>query len=99
MSQAKPEFLTVVVARPFLLVEHEFSGTTVIGIKSRRETEVGETLKFPLLFATELIGGKKAVRAESDEAKEIIAAVKAQKEAAKAAAKAAAEAEGAKVAA
>lgn len=82
------KFEEVVVARPFIIVEHEFAGTTVVGIKSRRATEVGETLKFPHLFARELISGKKAVRANSDEAKEIIAAVKAQKDAAKKAAEA-----------
>lgn len=81
MSQAQQQFLAVVVARPFILVEHEFAGTDVIGIKSRRATEVGETIKFPPLFARELIGGKKAVKADSDEAKEIVAASKAKKEA------------------
>lgn len=88
MSANQIKFEEVVVARPFIIVEHEFAGTTVVGIKSRRATEVGETLKFPHLFARELISGKKAVRANSDEAKEIIAAVKAQKEAAKKAAEA-----------
>jgi len=92
MSQAQQQFLAVVVARPFILVEHEFAGTEVVGIKSRRATEVGEALKFPPLFARELISGKKAVKADSDEAKEIVAAVKAAKDAAKAAAKAEADA-------
>jgi hypothetical protein len=97
MSAQQIKFEEIVVARPFILVEHEFSGTTIVDIKSRRATEVGESLKFPLVFARELISGKKAVKAGSEEAKEIAAAVKAAKDAARAAAKAEAASEAAVV--
>lgn len=85
MSQAI-KFEDLVVARPFVVVEHDYAGAEIVGIKSRRSTERGEKIKVPAGFARELIGGKKAVPAKSDEAAEILAEVEAAKKPAKQAA-------------
>lgn len=85
MSQAI-KFEDLVVARPFIVVEHEINGTVMVGIKSRRATLRGEKIKVPDGFARELVGAKKAVHAKSDEAADILAEVEAAAKAAKAAA-------------
>lgn len=71
------KFEEVVVARPFIIVEHEYAGAEVVGIKSRRETVRGEKIKLPAGFVRELVGGRKAVLAKSDEAAEIVAEIEA----------------------
>jgi hypothetical protein len=81
---ATPKFMEIVVARPFLIVEHEFAGQVPVGIKSRRETVVGEKIKFDAAFAHEVIGAQKAYVVGTPEADEILAAAKAEKPAKKA---------------
>lgn len=77
------KFQEVVVARPFTVIEHEFVGQQAVGIKSRRDTAVGEVVKLDVAFAREVIGALKAFKAGTPEAEEILASVKAEKPAKK----------------
>lgn len=82
MAKTEIKYINIIVISAFMLIRHDTDEDgNIIGIKSRRATELGENLKVAQQFGLECIAAKKAYRAGTEEADEFLKNLAASKDA------------------